>query len=168
MASDPHPFKLVRQSLEPRMTIRALADEALVAPLIVIRTEQGLFSTPPVGVVVALAARSGVDEALLDRHYSEWVTRHRWAANATLRQTLRPVTFSAKHPMSVWLTAAYGTSNQEWAKRLCVHHSTMDVYTSGKQRFMPGQLMIALAQAGFAHDEINAMDRLGVEFYNVL
>lgn len=163
---DVHPFKLIRHSLEPRMTIKQLAYEAMVEPLIVIRTEQGLFSEPPEGILLSLSVASFVSQTDLVTQYKDWQRRQRWINGKALIKVPAPVGLGVSAPIYEYLRHAWPDLGlQGRAKKLCVHHSTLMRYEQGLQPFMPGQLAIALSHAGVDSLTLELLDRLGQQWY---
>lgn len=126
---DKHPFKRVRESLS--LTQSQLAREAQITEQTVLKTEQGLYTFPPVGIIRVLSELSRESEIDLYTWYNEF--------QKIRRSETRPVLESAISRFATLKEGIGGTheefrqlvtgeSQQQYCRFLCIHPAQLSRY----------------------------------------
>jgi DNA-binding XRE family transcriptional regulator len=141
-----NPLKSVRLSLG--WSQLALAEHIGVSRQTVMRTEQGLYERPPVGLLTSLAPYVGGSlengVKVLETRYSDWVSAKRRSSDLNLRMTAN--LGQSLHPL-VTIRNRNKLSQIGLCKALCLNPGPIHKYELGQQS-MPYQLEAALLEAG--------------------
>jgi hypothetical protein len=119
-----------------------------VTRTVILRTEQGMYSHPPVAIRSALHGEGA--QIPSEQDYLVWQYEQRQLQSAWVNQSWDVPEFTSQHPLVVWRKAVCPVDSQMgFCRLLCVHPNSLRVYESGTQTTMPTMLRTALIQANF-------------------
>lgn len=164
-----NPLKIRR--LNKNLTMDQLAREARVTHDNIIRNEQGLYNKPSPAILSVVAKLNDDDPAGICLEYENWIAwkRRQEPIRSLVRRT---ISFDKahklkQHPFLLWrLAIAPGVSRIAFCQMLCCHPATVLKYEKGLQRTMPSQIYTALQECGMDSIRINALARLGAEYFD--
>lgn len=168
-----HPFKEIRTGGIRRYSINDVAEITGITRTAIIRTEQGLYSTPPESLIDLYMDISGCSRTELLKKYEAWQKWKRKQGSAALIKALHPFIDNGwhysllnTHPFAYYLKIAFPTESQVGrAKRLCVHQSTLMRYEGNLGPHMPAQIEVALRDAGLEPPEVRKLADLGQAYH---
>jgi transcriptional regulator with XRE-family HTH domain len=116
-----HPFKQIRAS--KGLSQRAVAEFCDVTPQVVLKTEQGLYGTPPAGVIRVLSEAWGTPESDLCRAYYSWQTLHRLESRERIAGVVSDLRRAGVRSIShkTWRRMLGCESVMAYCKLLCLH-----------------------------------------------
>lgn len=166
MRDDLHPFKLLRNSFEPRVTMQRAADLCEIGLLDIVRCEQSLFSLPLSVYTNYLSDTSGTTVEELNRQYSEWARIHRRKCHLPSPVGLTLVESIHRTPIVSYFQHVWpNCSQQAISRNLCIHPASLLRYLRGVQSGMPGQMYLALLDAGLSMDDVRYLNDLGERWF---
>lgn len=148
-----NPFKSLRISLG--LSQKEIADQIGITSQVVLRNEQGLYTTPNVQIMTVLlreAHSRGIIKHTyhsLTEAYDTWVKDVRHTNGYIFN---RPITFKlghrpVAHPFRIW-RESFGFSRIGFCKLLALHPSIVQSYEEGRTGPLPDVIRAALIDAG--------------------
>lgn len=151
LLTDESPLKRVRRSLN--ITQVALADKAHVSRMVVIRAEQGLYSTIPDRLLVELSKVAGyaIPRRDIQPLYEAWQRDQRM-----LQEWVNdPFVGRERTKFRDWrISVTPIKSAMGFCRLLCIHPNALRGLENGTSQSFPSQISAALQHAGISEDRL--------------
>ena len=151
LLSDESPVKRIRRSLN--ITQVALADKARVSRMVVIRTEQGMYSTIPDKLLVELSKIAGyaIPRRDIQPIYEAWQRDQRMLQD----WVNEPFVAKPNAKFRDWRVAVTPISSaMGFCRLLCIHPNALRGLENGVSQSFPTQIAAALQHAGISEDRL--------------
>ena len=164
-----NPFKALRE--RKGLTLHSIAVRAKVSRYLVIRTEQGCFPDPPPKLKNYFVTAFDQDPWELNYEYHQFQRATR-ELNGRFLGDFPSVQKNDRHPFTYWRTLpGHNDYNlTEVSKRLCIAQPVVYHFEHypRQQGSVPAQLLLALEHAGYATDEIRALENAYADYRRFL